>query len=179
MTELTEEDNQMTPGDKLRNSLSHVDRTFHTLTLAKMDFQRALLTAARAGATERNLQDTIHGYVPDLTFQLQEAEQLLPIPEGFSGAGPYEICQRYTTGQITRDQLIDELTRWNYPPMARTTDLLDDILVDPPGTWSEVTQAGRHGLIDSDIYGEVLDLIDPDDPETPDNEHATENHDDN
>ena len=151
------EEARMTCGEELRNALSRVALTYHGFELARMDFQRALLTAARAGASERNLREVIHGYVPDLAFQLQDAEELLPIPDGFSGAGPYEICQRYATGQITRDQLVDELVRWDYPPRARTTDILDDILVDPPGAWSEVELAHFNHLIDLDLYGEVQD----------------------
>lgn len=36
--------------------------------------------------------------------------------EGFSGADPYEIIQRYVIGELDRAQLLDELGRWEYTP---------------------------------------------------------------
>lgn len=73
--------------------------------------------------------------------------------------GPYGICQRYAAGTIDRDQLIDELTRWPYVQRGKT-DGFDGLLVDPPGTWAEVTDALHHGLIDTETYDQVLNHFD-------------------
>ncbi len=141
--------------------LDGVWRAHHRLLLARLDFQRLILAAARSGASEREIRNSVHGYCPDVRELLQEAEKLPPVPEGFSGSGPYEICQRYAVGLLTREQLVDELTRWDYPPLGRT-DGCDDLLFDPPGSWAEVEEAESDGLIDINTYGEVLNRRHPD-----------------
>ncbi len=75
--------------------------------------------------------------------------------DGFSGATPAEICQRYAAGFIDRAQLVDELTRFPYVKGGQT-DGYDSLIVDPPGTWSEVSAAVRRGAIEEDVYEEVF-----------------------
>ena len=36
------------------------------------------------------------------------------------------------------------------------TDGYDSLIVDPPGTWSEVSEAIERGLIDEDVYEDVF-----------------------
>lgn len=74
---------------------------------------------------------------------------------GFSGAAPYEICQRYAAGFIDRVKLVDELTTFPYVKDGQT-DGDDSLIVDPGGTWSEVSDARRRGLIEDDVYEEVF-----------------------
>lgn len=79
-----------------------------------------------------------------------------PAPvEGFSGATPYEICQRYAAGFIQREQLVDELTRFPYVEGDKTNGY-DSLTVDPAGTWAEVSTAVRRGLIEDDVYEDVF-----------------------
>lgn len=75
--------------------------------------------------------------------------------DGFSGATPAEICHRYAAGFIDRAQLVDELTRSPYVKGGQT-DGYDSLIVDPPGTWSEVSAAVRRGAIEEDVYEEVF-----------------------
>lgn len=75
--------------------------------------------------------------------------------EGFSGATPYEVCQRYAAGELTREQVVDELVRWPYEPTPMT-DGWDDLLIIEPGTWQDVADAHHDDLIDDAIYSEVL-----------------------
>lgn len=83
--------------------------------------------------------------------------QAVPDPRpGFSGASPYEIAQRYAAGELTRDQVIDELTRWPYDP-SPTTDGWDSLIVDVPGTHTkaELVQALDDGLLEEDTYDAI------------------------
>jgi len=75
------------------------------------------------------------------------------------------VCQRYAVGEITRDQLVDELTRWEYviPPKVEY-DYFDDLREEPPGSFNDVLLARNAGLIDDDIYGRLLDVF-AEDPE--------------
>ncbi|WP_157550715.1 hypothetical protein [Microbacterium sp. Root553] len=80
--------------------------------------------------------------------------------EGFSGSTPYEICERFAAGLIEESQVIDELVRYPYAP-GGTTDGYDSLIVDPPGTWSEVSTAARHGLIGDNVYEAVFNRRHP------------------
>ncbi|MBF4587983.1 hypothetical protein [Curtobacterium sp. VKM Ac-2887] len=78
------------------------------------------------------------------------------LPDGFSGASPTEIAQRYAVGEITRDQAVDELGRWPYAESHRPSEY-DDAWEPGPGTWADVEDAHRHGLISDEMYDEALD----------------------
>lgn len=68
---------------------------------------------------------------------------------------PYALCQRYADGLIDRAQVVDELTRFPYVQGGQT-DGHDSLIVDPAGTWAEVSVARRRGLIEDDVYEEVF-----------------------
>ncbi|RLP78574.1 hypothetical protein D9V34_17315 [Mycetocola lacteus] len=79
--------------------------------------------------------------------------------ESFSGETPYAICEQYAAGKIDRAQLVDELTRWEYAPPARTKDYFDDLLFDAPGSTDDLERARRRGLIDEDTFYEIADRL--------------------
>lgn len=55
---------------------------------------------------------------------------VLPLSDGFSGATPYEVCERYAVGEIDRDMPIDEFTNYLYVP-GGTTDGYDPLQALP------------------------------------------------
>lgn len=128
--------------------------------LAELDYRRELAEAAAEGMTQKEMARALGISQPSVSSALHHAENTPARRQGFSGAGPYEICKRYAAGLIDRDQLLDELTRWPYAPMART-DGIDNILVDPPGSAGELVDAEVAGLIDLDLYGELVGRISP------------------
>lgn len=75
--------------------------------------------------------------------------------DGFSGDTPIQICKQYAVGSISKEKLIEKLVRYPYAKGDKT-DGYDDLLVDPPGTWSEVSEAHHKGLINDEIYEEVF-----------------------
>lgn len=80
-----------------------------------------------------------------------------PLPrDGFSGADPYEIVELYAVQVITREQMINELSRWNYASQPRTEGQHDDLLPELGGTFEQVGRAYDEGLIDADAYDEIL-----------------------
>lgn len=121
--------------------------------IAHLDYLRSLAVAAH-GAAQRQLADVLGISQAAVSKTLRSARAVPPVREGFSGAGPYEIAQRYAAGELTREQVVDELVRWQYEPMPRT-DGWDDLLVIEPGTFEDVAQARRHGLIEDSVYDEV------------------------
>lgn len=92
---------------------------------------------------------------PTVHKMLKVAERDPEPPAGFSGATPMEICQRFDAGEFGRDELVDQLVRFPYAEGGRT-DGYDSLIVDPPGTWSEVSRAVEVGLIDEDVHEDVF-----------------------
>lgn len=92
---------------------------------------------------------------PTISAALKSATRVADPLEGFSGASAYEIAQRFAAGEIDRDQLVDELTRWEYVPMPHT-DGYDDLPIIPAGTFEEVARARRAGLIDAATYDVIV-----------------------
>jgi hypothetical protein len=130
--------------------------------LDDLDYRRALrevrLVAQREGYAQRSVADGLGISQPALSKALRSTETVAEPREGFSGASPYEICERYDAGFIERDQLIDELTRWSYGEQG-STDGYDSLIVDESGSWTDVELAFGHDLIDKSIYEEVFNQL--------------------
>lgn len=125
----------------------------------ELDYRRELKRLAGLGYTQRQISSWLGLTQPSVQSALRTADAV-PMPvEGFSGANPYEICERYAAELIDREQLVDELTRWVYVARATTTGPLDDLIVDVPGSFADVERALRRGLIDEDLFDEVADGV--------------------
>ncbi|APT91866.1 hypothetical protein CPHO_01920 [Corynebacterium phocae] len=132
--------------DKVKKAL----RLRQRRDIAELDYRRQL-RQLHEEFTQRELGKMLNIAQSSVQKTLKVAEKEAPPVEGFSGATPYEICQRYAAGEMLRDKLIDELTRFPYTKSDKT-DGYDSLTVDPKGTWAEVSQAIRQGLIDEDVY---------------------------
>ncbi|MGP5254298.1 hypothetical protein [Brachybacterium alimentarium] len=125
--------------------------------VATLDYRRALKHLDSQGRPQSEVARVLGVSQPALSQSLKAARKVVEVAPGFSGAGPYEICQRYSLGQLTREQLIEELVRWEYAPIPEP-EWLEDIVPSPgPGSWREVQKAHREGLIDDGTYDEVAD----------------------
>lgn len=121
----------------------------------ELDYRRELRRLDQHGYSQREIAKWLGIAQPSVLSALRTAAKV-PMPlDGFSGATPYEICQRYAAGFLSRPQLVDELARFPYVKGGHT-DGYDSLIVDPPGTWSEVEDAARRGLIEDDVYEEVF-----------------------
>ncbi|MDR1188810.1 MAG: hypothetical protein LBK95_15405 [Bifidobacteriaceae bacterium] len=126
-------------------------RLKHRANLAVLDQRRATHRLVEDGYSPAEVSRWVS--VPES----EVAEDDVPMPlEGFSGATPWEICERYAAGEISREQLVDELVRYPYVPRP-DTDGYDWLPIDPPGTFAEVQEAGFCGLIGPEEYGAILE----------------------
>ncbi|MFT2753390.1 hypothetical protein [Clavibacter sp. Sh2088] len=122
--------------------------------LAELDYLREVRRLLDAGRSEEELARELRVFRREDVARLRAAREVsLPL-EGFSGALPMEICERYAVGLIDRERLVDELARYPYVPRD-ATDPGDDLAVERPGAWSEVSQARWDGYIDGSVYSEV------------------------
>ncbi|OUE20013.1 hypothetical protein BFL34_02161 [Clavibacter michiganensis] len=124
--------------------------------LAELDYLREVRRLLDAGRSEEQLARELRVFKPEDLALLRAAREVsLPL-DGFSGALPMEICERYAAGQLDRERLVDELARYPYVPMD-TTDGWDDLIVDPPGSWADFILAIDIGLVENAVYGEVFE----------------------
>ncbi len=121
----------------------------------ELDYRRELRRLEERGYSQTQISKWLGIAQPSVLSALRTAAKVTMPLDGFSGATPYEICQRYAGGLIDRAQLVDELTRFPYVEGGHT-DGYDSLIVDPAGTWSEVSDARRRGLIENDVYEEVF-----------------------
>lgn len=121
----------------------------------ELDYRRELRRLGQRGYSQREIAKWLGIAQPSVLSALRTAAKVSMPLQGFSGATPYEICQRYAAGFIDRAKLVDELTRFPYVKSGQT-DGYDSLIIDPVGTWSEVGDAARRGLIEDDVYEEVF-----------------------
>ncbi|GGO94088.1 hypothetical protein GCM10011584_34320 [Nocardioides phosphati] len=126
-------------------------------TVDELDYRRALVAADRL-FSQRLVARAAGITQPSLSSALKTAEKVPPVREGFSGATPTEICQRYAAGDLDRAQLVDELTRWTYGKRG-ATDGVDWLAADEPGNFGEVERAADEGLIEEDVYDEIVEKL--------------------
>lgn len=72
---------------------------------------------------------------------------------------PFETCEMYAAGLVTRDELVEGLARRDYAPRAMSADLLDDLVMPAKGSVADLERALRRGLIDDELFDEVADRI--------------------
>lgn len=129
-----------------------------TRDLADLDYRRAVQAdpatqteaARRLGTSQANVSK----------LRARPAE---PVRDGFSGASPHEVCLRHAAGQITDEQLVDELTRWDYAAGDYRTDGFNADLVHLPGSFDDVQDAMYDDLIPYELYAAVADALTPED----------------
>lgn len=92
---------------------------------------------------------------PAVAKALKGAATVPDVLDGFDGATPYEVCQRYAAGLIRREAMIEELAEW---PYAKTpiADEYGDYQGNVTGTFDDVVIAKRMGLIDREDYAEIV-----------------------
>jgi hypothetical protein len=123
--------------------------------LAELDYLREVRRLLDAGRSEEELARQLRVFRPEDMARLSAAREVSMPLEGFSGALPLEICERYAVGLIDRERLVDELARYPYVPRA-LPDGYDDLVVNLPGTFADVAEATDLGLIEDDVYEDTF-----------------------
>ncbi|MFB9163792.1 hypothetical protein [Arthrobacter psychrochitiniphilus] len=128
--------------------------------LNQLDYRRELSRLTSLGGTQREWARALGISQPSLSSALKTAGTVIAVRQGFSGADPYEVCQRYAVGQLTREQLIDELMRWDYvAPEKREHDYFDDLRFSTPGSFDDVGRAFNDRLLGGDLYDTILQAV--------------------
>jgi len=132
--------------------LSAVRRLRHRHIIDRLDYLRGLRRLA-TGMTQADLARELGLTQPSISSALKSAAKVADPPAGFSGASVYEIAQRFTAGELGRDDLVDELTRWPDPSAFDRSPALDA----EQAPLREMSRALRDGLLDESAYRAILD----------------------
>jgi hypothetical protein len=87
---------------------------------------------------------------PDVERALEEDREITPLT----------IAERYQRGELTRDEVIQELIDYDYLPQDRVPDdMTVDVAMYIDGSWDDMETALGRNLIDAEIYQLVLDAV--------------------
>lgn len=136
--------------DALRAAL--VARTW--IELANLDYRRIVKRLSAEGWTQALIAEAVGVSQPAIAQVLRRARDLSDVVEGFAGAGPMEICQRYAVGELSYDEVVDQLARWDYAPVEYPV-FGDGLAVEGEGGWGEVEAACDRGLITDELIDDV------------------------
>lgn len=135
------------------SAVAVVRRLRHRHIIDRIDYLRGLRRLADR-MTQTDLANALGVTQPSICSALKSAAKIADPPTGFSGASVYEIAERYTAGEIDREALVDQLSRWPAPGpgshRGQPVDNQHEVL-------TELGKALRHGLLDESAYQTVLD----------------------
>ena len=139
-----------------------VEKARHTKVrkrLMDLEVHRMINTILSTGAEPQAITQYLGIPASEREAMIKKAERVEPIRAGFSSGSPYEICQRYYIGELTRAQAIDELVRWEYKPQAKGEEWdpwgMEGGAPRVRGSWDDLDTAETHELIDYDLTLEV------------------------
>ena len=124
------------------------------IELANMDYRRIVKRLSAEGWTQALIAQAMGVSQPTIAQMLRRARDLSDVVEGFAGAGPMEICQRYAVGELSYGEVVGQLARWDYAPVEYPV-LGDDLAAEAEGGWGEVEVACDHGLIADELVDDV------------------------
>jgi DNA-binding transcriptional ArsR family regulator len=137
------------------SAVAVVRRLRHRQLLDRLDYLRGLRRLARR-MTQSDLARALGLTQPSISSALKSAAKVADPRPGFAGASPYEIAQRYTAGDLDRDELIDQLGRWDDADAAPDPPISG---AGPSGTSTTIEQldrALRDGLLDDPTYRLII-----------------------
>lgn len=122
--------------------------------VADLDYRRTL-KAVRGQLTQQQIAWTVGISQSAVSQALKSAASVENVREGFSGASVTEVCQRFAADEIGRVQLVEELVAWPYVK-GGSFDEFGDYTGPESGTVQDLVLARGLGLIDDDVYDEVV-----------------------
>lgn len=137
-------------------ALARVVQARRRQELADITYKRELRTALRV-VTQQQVAAAIG--ISQAAVSKARKSAVIMNPDGFVGASPWEVCQRYAAGEIDRDELLRELLAWPYAEGDSHPSPADDVVVFPAGSREEIVAAFRSGLIDAEIYDAVMSAM--------------------
>ncbi|WP_143556664.1 helix-turn-helix domain-containing protein [Sanguibacter antarcticus] len=118
--------------------------------VARLDYLRGVRALSRR-VTQVELARVLGVSQSAVSRTLSEEAKIPPVRAGFHGGGPVEVIQRFMTGELSREQVVDELVSWPYEQAVATG------VEGPPigGSFDDVVRCVHEGLLPPDLYDAV------------------------
>lgn len=119
--------------------------------LAQLEKIRAVLAAAEAGWSQRDIARRVGVEQPEISRLLKKARLRPDVCE----RTPREVVLRYAVGELTHEQMMDELEHWDYTFGGIPED---DPAADAyvRGSWDQIERAGD--LLSDDDYQRLFEV---------------------
>ncbi len=145
------------------DEIEGVRRVRAALVLAQLDYRREIAALSQRGYDVADIGRVLVLRLDTFPETVRVAQETAPIPEGFSGATVREICQRYFLGQITQEQVIHELTTWDYaipePRELGKFEEYEELPPSPPNSLEEVGKAFDDGLLEGEVHNTIIRAV--------------------
>ncbi|ROS28464.1 hypothetical protein EDF22_0188 [Rathayibacter sp. PhB127] len=126
------------------------------------EFLAAVARVADSGVSQTEIAGQLRASQPQVSRWAAKGRRILGlVAEGrMLGRSPYHVAERYSRGEISREQVVEALTTWQYVTAeTRTGGLHEDLLNVVAGSFDEVQAASLDDLIDEDVYAAALDAL--------------------
>lgn len=141
--------------EQLREAAAPLRAARARQAVARLDYLRGVRHLV-GQATQVEVARVLGVSQPAVSMALKDEAKLPVVPAGFHGGDPEEIIARFAAGELSREQVVDELLRWPYAKSSELDGPLDDIMVTAPGSFDVVVQAMYRGVLPIDVYDEIL-----------------------
>ncbi|WP_296216378.1 hypothetical protein [uncultured Corynebacterium sp.] len=138
------------------DALAELTRARVRMQVAELDYQRALVRAAQSHS-QHEIELAARLSQASVSADLKTARRVAMPEPGQRWASPYEVCQRYAAGELTRDETIQILSTWEYADGSVSREPWDDMMILPEGSIHEVVCASGCNLIDNDMYAAIIE----------------------
>ncbi|CAM5531554.1 hypothetical protein [Leifsonia shinshuensis] len=120
---------------------------------------RTIAAAVEAAPSQVAVADALHTSQAQVSRWAAKGRQIAAV-RGQKIDSPYEAAVRYSVGELTRDQIIEILSTWDYRRWDnRTAGEHDDLLNTVAGSFDELTAAHADGLLEDDTYDAIADAL--------------------
>jgi transcriptional regulator with XRE-family HTH domain len=140
------------------SAVADVRQLRHRQLLDRLDYLRGLRRLSHR-MTQSDLARALGLTQPSISSALKSAAKVADPRPGFAGASPYEIAQRYTAGELDRDEMIDQLGRWVDPGAHRPEPDETNQATDAAETMEQLRHALRDGLLDEPAHQLIIDRL--------------------
>lgn len=145
---------QMVERDDLDARLKPVRRQRWIRELNRMQMDYSVMDAWNAGATARDIAAASGLREAEITDTITYCTNR-PAPDvaGRLGRRPLEVAYRYALGEISKDEMIEDLGTWPYLPVADNTNIDPPIMT--PGSIEDIEDASSWDLITTEELDEL------------------------
>lgn len=141
---------------EIENEIRSAVRERARETVAHAAYVRSVKDLLSRGVSQSELARRLGISQPAVWKMAARAGDLSVVPEGFTGADAYEIIQQYAAGDLSEDELKDQLVRWKFTP-GEFTDGYDWTTGELSSFSKEVGRAYDERLIDAELYDWLVD----------------------